>query len=183
MSSSAANVIMIPARLTAQNLAEAIDRPITEVQAVLGARQEPAAPDDYLSADLAIAVAETLGVDVSIEARDMALECLYQWETVGELGDLPPGRAGKLTRGVVEDLDDLDASIESVAEHWSVARMPIVDRNVIRLGLFELLSEPETSTAVIVSEAVRLAQTYSTEKSASFVNGVLASLAKEVRGR
>jgi N utilization substance protein B len=83
---------------------------------------------------------------------------------------------------VVESLDDLDAQIESVSEHWSVARMPLVDRNIIRLGLFELQSRPEPSTAVIVSEAVRLAQVYSTEKSGSFVNGVLATLAKSVRG-
>lgn len=59
--------------------------------------------------------------------------------------------------------------------------MPLVDRNIIRLGLFELQSAPEPPTAVIVSEAVRLAQVYSTEKSGSFVNGVLATLARSVR--
>lgn len=172
---------MIPARVTAHDLADAIRRPVTEVQAVLEARQEPAAPDDVLSAELAMAVARSLGVSVAIEARDMALECLYQWETVGELLDVPPGRVERLARGVVEGLDDLDESIESVSEHWSVARMPIVDRNIIRLGLLELRTEPQNPTGVIVSEAVRLAQTYSTEKSASFVNGILASLAKQVR--
>ncbi len=172
---------MIPARLTAHDLAEAIGRPLTEVQAVLEARQEPAAPDDFLSGDLAAAVAKSLGTRVAIEARDRALESLYQWETVGELSDVPSGRAERLARGVVENLDDLDAGIESVSEHWSIARMPIVDRNIIRLGLFELRNEPQTSTGVIVSEAVRLAQTYSTEKSGSFVNGILASLAKKAR--
>ncbi len=59
--------------------------------------------------------------------------------------------------------------------------MPVVDRNIIRIALYELLSDPDTPTAVIVSEAVRLANTYSTEKSASFVNGVLATLAKTIR--
>lgn len=181
MSRSAADVVMIPARLTARELAVAIRRPVDAVQAALEARREPSAPDDILSAELAVLVAGNLGVHVSIEARDMALECLYQWETVGELGELPSGRAGTITRGVIDRLDDLDALIEAASEHWSVARMPIVDRNVIRLGLFELQDDPETPTAVVVSEAVRLAQTYSTEKSASFVNGVLATLAKKIR--
>jgi len=181
MSPSAANVIMIPARLTAADLAAAIGRPLREIQAVLEAREEPSAPDDYLGADLAIAVAKASGVDVSIEARDLALECLYQRETSGALPEVPAGRAERLTRGVVERLEHLDSAIESVAEHWSVARMPVVDRNVLRIGLFELQNEPNTATGVIVAEAVRLAQTYSTEKSASFVNGVLARLAEKVR--
>lgn len=181
MSRSAAHVVMIPARVTARELAGAIGRPVNEVQAALEARQEPSGPGDILSAELAIAVAGVLGVDVSIEARDMALECLYEWETVGELDEFPPGKAGTITRGVIDRLDDLDSLIEAASEHWSVARMPIVDRNVIRLGLFELQQDPKTPTAVVVSEAVRLAHTYSTEKSASFVNGVLSSLAKKIR--
>ena len=59
--------------------------------------------------------------------------------------------------------------------------MPVVDRNILRIGLFELKHDRDTPTAVIVTEAVRMAQTYSTERSGSFVNGVLATLAKEVR--
>ena len=76
---------------------------------------------------------------------------------------------------------DLDEMIESVAERWSVARMPVVDRNIIRIALQELRVDKATPTAVVISEAVRLAQTYSTEKSAAFVNGVLATLAKTIR--
>jgi N utilization substance protein B len=59
--------------------------------------------------------------------------------------------------------------------------MPLVDRNILRLGLFELESDRDTATPVVVSEAVRLAQLYSTEKSGAFINGVLATLAKGVR--
>jgi N utilization substance protein B len=59
--------------------------------------------------------------------------------------------------------------------------MPVVDRSILRLGLFELMHEPNVPTAVIVSEAVRLARTYSTERSGSFVNGVLATLARSAR--
>lgn len=173
--------IMIPARISARDLADAINREVSEVQAVLTARNQPGGPDDPLDAKLAIATAGVLGVSVVIEARDLALAYLYEYETRGEMAEDPEGRAGRLVKGVVENLDDLDAQIESVSEHWSVARMPLVDRNIIRLGLWELQSAPEPSTAVIISEAVRLAQVYSTEKSGAFVNGVLAALAKSVR--
>jgi N utilization substance protein B len=92
------------------------------------------------------------------------------------------GRVGFLVRGVLDHKEDLDHEIESASEHWSVARMPVIDRTILRLGLFELRHSKETPTAVVVSEAVRLAQTYSTERSGSFVNGVLASLARAARG-
>ncbi len=177
----ASKSIMIPARLSARALADAINKEVGEVQAVLTARNESNDPDELLGADLAVAAANFLGVEVVIEARHLALERLYEHETRGEMADDPEGRAGRLVRGVLDNLDDLDTQIESVSEHWSVARMPLVDRNIIRLGLFELQSSSEPSTAVIVSEAVRLAQIYSTEKSGSFVNGVLATLAKSVR--
>jgi transcription antitermination factor NusB len=173
--------LIIPARITTRELAERIDRPIAEVQAVLRAQLEDDAPDGILGAELAIAAAEVLGVDVTVEPRDLALERLYEYETRGEMGSDAGGRAGALVDGVVTSLDELDEMIQAVSEHWSVARMPVIDRNIIRIGLFELRSEAMTPTAVVISEAVRLAQTYSTERSASFVNGVLATLAKTIR--
>lgn len=172
---------VIPARLTASDLAGVIGRDVQEVQAVLAARNQPDAPDDVIGAELAIAVAATLGKTVTVEARDLALECLYELETRGEVASDIGGKAGAMVDGVVSDLDELDELIESVSEHWSVARMPVVDRNIIRIGLYELRAETATPTAVIVAEAVRLAETYSTEKSPSFVNGVLATLARSIR--
>jgi transcription antitermination factor NusB len=174
-------MLAIPARVTARELATAIGRDIGEVLAALRARDQPDAPEDILGADVAISVAKTLGVEVTVEPRDLALELLYEYETRGEIGSDVGGRAGAIVEGVVSNLDDLDGMIESVAEHWSVARMPVIDRNVIRIGLHELRSDEMTPTAVVVAEAVRLAQTYSTEKSAAFVNGVLATLAKTIR--
>lgn len=174
-------MLALPARVTAKELARAIDRDIDEVQAALRAREQPDAPEDILGAELAIAVAKSLGVDATVEPRDLALERLYEYETRGEIGSDVGGRAGGIVEGVLSNLDELDELIESVAEHWSVARMPVIDRNVIRIGLHELRSDETTPTAVVVSEAVRLAQTYSTEKSAAFVNGVLATLAKTIR--
>jgi N utilization substance protein B len=86
-----------------------------------------------------------------------------------------------MVSGVVGDAESLDTEIEEASEHWSVARMPLIDRAILRLGLWELRNEPGTPTSVVVSEAVRLANTYSTGRSGSFVNGVLATLARSVR--
>lgn len=173
---------IIPARITAVELAQHIGRQPDAILSELRTRGEPNADDEFIGAELAIEIAASLGVVVSVEARDLALERLYEYETKGAIESDAGGRAGAMVEGVVSDLDDLDGMIESVAEHWSVARMPVIDRNIIRIGLLELRDEPSTPTAVIVAEAVRLAQTYSTEKSAAFVNGVMATLAKALRG-
>lgn len=178
---SADGGIVIPARLTAVDLASRIDREPTEVCAVLAARGEPNSPEDFMAGDLAVAVARSLGATVTVEARDLALECLYELEAKGELSSAPEGKAGTIVAGVTGTLDELDEMIESVSERWTVARMPVIDRNILRIGVHELINEPQTPTPVVVSEAVRLATTYSTEKSAMFVNGVLATLAKTTR--
>lgn len=178
---SDSGTLIIPARVSAQDLATLIQRDFNEVRAVLEARGEPSAPEDVLGAELAIAVARTLGVNATVESRDLALERLYEFETRGEISADAGGRAGEIVESVLSDLDDLDEMIESVAEHWSVARMPVVDRNIIRIGLYELRSDPATPKAVVIAEAVRLAHTYSTEKSPAFVNGVLATLATTIR--
>jgi N utilization substance protein B len=120
---------------------------------------------------------------MSEEPRDLALETLYQVEISGDTSDVEglAGKVGFLVRGVLDHREELDHEIESASEHWSVARMPVIDRSILRLGLFELRHSRETPTAVVVSEAVRLAKTYSTERSGAFVNGVLASLARSTR--
>lgn len=179
--SGSADTQIIPARITADDLAARIDRSLDEVRAVLAARGESDAPEDVLGADLAIEVSRALGVTVTVESRDLALERLYEYETRGEMEPDVGGRAGAIVEGVVSSLDELDEMIESVAENWTVARMPVIDRNILRIGLYELRSDPITPTAVVVSEAVRLAQTYSTERSPAFVNGVLATLSRTLR--
>lgn len=172
---------VIPARLTLGQLAERIGRSIAEVEAALRDRDQPESSDDVLGAETATDVAAALGVRVTVEPRDLALERLYEYESRGELEADMGGRAGGIVNGVISDLEELDGMIESVSEHWSVARMPVIDRNILRIGLHELRVEPATPTAVVIAEAVRLAQTYSTEKSAAFVNGVLATLARTIR--
>src|SRR5690606_24852141 len=108
------------------------------------------------------------------------LEQLYAHETHGELPELE-GRVGRMVEGIIGDLEGLDSRIEQISEHWAVSRMPVIDRNILRIGLYELESDPSVPTAVVISEAVRLASTYSTERSAAFVNGLLSTLAKKVR--
>ncbi|HKX74944.1 MAG TPA: transcription antitermination factor NusB [Acidimicrobiia bacterium] len=118
------------------------------------------------------------------EPRDLALEVLYevdQREVASVTVDLPP-KPARLVEGVLAHKAELDAAIDAASEHWRLARMPVVDRAILRLGLYELRYEHETPAAVVISEAVRLAKTYSTEKSGAFVNGVLAALALHERG-
>jgi N utilization substance protein B len=184
MSSDAASITNIPARVTVEELASALDLDLSEIQAVLSAQGEPSSPDDVVGADVALAVAGSLGVPLAVEARDLALETLYQAEISGEAtgAEHLSGRVGFLVHGVLQRKEELDHEIELASEHWSVARMPVIDRSILRLGLFELHHSRETPTPVVVSEAVRLARTYSTERSGAFVNGVLASLARSARG-
>ena len=77
------------------------------------------------------------------------------------------------------EIDDL---VGQASIGWDVPRMAVVDRNVLRLALAELLGSPDVPTAVILDEAVELAAAYSTDDSGRFVNGVLATLAAQVRG-
>jgi N utilization substance protein B len=117
------------------------------------------------------------------EPRDVALQALYQADRTGDpgsLSDLPP-KARRLVEGVMSCTDELDGTIAEASDHWSIERMPVIDRAILRLGLYELRHVPATPAAVVVNEAVRLAKTYSTQRSGAFVNGVLAALAETER--
>jgi transcription antitermination protein NusB len=84
-----------------------------------------------------------------------------------------------LVRGVLEERGALDERIAHASEHWRLSRMTRVDRNVLRLGTWELLHEMDTPRAVILDEAVELAKRFGTEDSGAFVNGVLGRVADE----
>jgi transcription antitermination protein NusB len=86
-----------------------------------------------------------------------------------------------LVTGVGSHGDRIDELIGRFARDWAVDRMPAVDRNILRLAVYELLERPDVPTAAVISEAVELAKRYSTDESGRFVNGVLASVAAEVR--
>ena len=123
------------------------------------------------------------------QARERALSLLYEAETKGvtpaavlEALPVEPARfAAELVRGVGEHGDEVDDYIRRFAKGWALDRMPALDRALLRIGVFELLHRPDVPTGAVLSEAVELASTYSTEDSGRFVNGVLAQIAKDVR--
>ena len=123
------------------------------------------------------------------EARERAIELLYEADTRSAKPDeileaLPlepdPYAAAAFT-GVSEAQIRIDEVIEEFSTGWSVHRMPLVDRAILRLAVWELLDRPDVPTAVVLNEAVELAKDYSTERSPAFINGVLDAVAANVR--
>lgn len=79
----------------------------------------------------------------------------------------------ELYHGIAEKVAELDERIQKTAANWEIGRMACVDRALLRLGTYELLYRPDVPPKVSISEAIELAKKYSTEKSSSFVNGIL----------
>lgn len=86
-----------------------------------------------------------------------------------------------LVGGIVDHLETLDARIGAAAIDWKLNRMPTIDRNILRLATYEMLYSKDVPISVIISEALELAQDYSTDDAKKFVNGVLSTLAREIR--
>jgi len=124
------------------------------------------------------------------KARKRALDILFEAELRGTpvlelraaritLGSPPvPDYAADLVRGVAVHQARIDALIAEYAEGWALDRMPAVDRNVLRIGVYELLWAEDVPDAVAISEAVLLARDLSTDASPAFVNGLLARIAE-----
>jgi N utilization substance protein B len=102
-------------------------------------------------------------------------------EVLADLPVPPQEFAGALARGVEEHQVRIDGLISRHAIDWSLERMPVVDRAVLRMATFELGWRPDVPTSVVLSEAVELAKAYSTDESGGFVNGLLATIAHELR--
>jgi N utilization substance protein B len=123
------------------------------------------------------------------EARERALSLLYEAETkdktpaelLKELPVPPDPFAADLVAGVGDRLEQIDTLVAQHSIGWALDRMPAIDRAVLRLATYELLARPDVPTPVVLSEAVELASSYSTEESGRFVNGVLSAIATEVR--
>ena len=124
------------------------------------------------------------------KARKRALDILFEAEQRGTpvldllaeritVGSTPvPGYAADLVRGVTVHTARIDELISQYAEGWTMDRMPAVDRNVLRIGVYELLWADDVPDAVAINEAVLLAQDLSTDASPAFVNGLLARIAE-----
>ncbi|HEX9696381.1 MAG TPA: transcription antitermination factor NusB [Actinomycetota bacterium] len=87
--------------------------------------------------------------------------------------------ARAIVEGVVAHADEIDGLIRGYADRWALERMPVVDRNLLRIGLYEILHEPSVPAGAAVNDAVELAKMYSTEDSGRFVNGMLARASRE----
>lgn len=127
--------------------------------------------------------------DERSDARERALYLLYEAHSKGIAPEAtidlqvvePDEMTRQLVLGVGRTLAVLDEKIAAKAKGWTLARMPVLDLNVMRLGVFELIERADVPTAVILNEAVELAKRFSTDDSGRFVNGVLAAVAAEVR--
>lgn len=125
--------------------------------------------------------------------REAALQMLFSLESGGSIervlshfwrltpGD-PEGReyADGLARGVANEIDRVDGIIRKASVNWRLERMARVDRNILRMGAWELLHGPDIPRAVIIDEGVELAKKFGTEESSSFVNGVLDRIADDL---
>ncbi len=125
--------------------------------------------------------------------REWALQLLYQAECRGhqlgetarfwrhfQKGDKVPAYLVKLVEGVATHQEELDALIRQHSEHWRLERMAAVDRNLLRLSLYELLHQPTVPAKVVLNEAVELAKRYGSEDSGAFINGILDCVRKTV---
>ena len=127
-------------------------------------------------------------------AREVVLQMLYQLEASGQdaqrvlesyrasfgEGPFPDEFARETFIDVAGRIGELDGTIASASDNWRLARMSLVDRNILRLGVFELRFRPDTPPRVAINEAVELAKRFGTEDSAAFVNGVLDRIARDL---
>ena len=129
------------------------------------------------------------------------MQSLYEWDFYGKtkgtleeivernIEDFGPGLEDmsfiwNLISGVEKHLTEIDKIIETAAPEWPIAQIPIIDRNVLRIGLYELLysNKEEVPPKVAINEAIELAKTFSGKTSGKFVNGVLGTVYKQLSG-
>ncbi len=123
------------------------------------------------------------------------MQMLFQ----GDLGKQTPEEVGRLfwasvtdvdaeTRGFAEDLHrvaasraaEIDALIEEHSQNWRIERMPVVDRNLLRCGIAEMLAFPKTPAAIVINESLEVARRYAAPESVQFLNGVLDAVARDL---
>jgi len=124
------------------------------------------------------------------KARTLALQVLYEVDSAGHgveevltrlLAEevLPEENASftrELVRGVIQNKERIDQTIQSFAPAWPIEQIPMVDRNILRLAIYEILLDNKVPVKVAINEAVELAKTFGSDNSSRFVNGVLGSV-------
>jgi N utilization substance protein B len=135
-------------------------------------------------------------VGVRRKARILALQALYETDSVGHEAVLALSRllaskklseeggafAGELLRGVIRHREEIDQNIRRYAPAWPVEQIPTIDRNILRLAIFEILFDKKVPVKVAINEAVELAKRFGGDNSPRFVNGVLGSVSGLVVG-
>jgi len=128
------------------------------------------------------------------KSRELALQALFQEELSGAAGLLDFEEfcahfqvskkaipyARKLLHGVHERREALNQQISRYAENWRLERMSVIDRNILRLAVFELLYQDDVPTSVAINEAVEIAKRFSTDDSGPFINGILDGMARDI---
>lgn len=127
-------------------------------------------------------------------AREYVLQILFQLEITGSklsddvLNEFWKGKdespevkefTESIVRGTLEHIVSLDEIIKNAAEHWALDRMAVVDKNILRAAGYELIYRKDIPASVAINEALEIAKKYSTEESASFLNGILDKISKE----
>jgi len=126
------------------------------------------------------------------KARELALQMLFQHDISGNnpetilatFEDLRKVRpavrdfAARIFTGTIESLPKIDEMITQQADNWRLSRMATVDRNIIRMSVFEFLNEDDTPKLVIIDEAIEIAKKFGTQKSSQFINGILDGILK-----
>jgi len=134
-------------------------------------------------------------------SRSIAMQSLYEWDFSGKSKDLEKvveknikefgpgledtGLVWQIVTGVVKYLFDLDKIIAKAAPEWPIDQITIVDRNILRIGLYELLyaNKDEVPPKVAINEAIELAKSFGGESSGKFINGVLGTVYKEIENK
>jgi N utilization substance protein B len=129
-------------------------------------------------------------------ARELALQFLYQLDVNDAIDPTPfegefwaerssddevKGFATTLVAGAKGRQEEIDRLIVQVAEHWELDRMAVVDRNILRLAIFELLDQADVPPKVAINEAIEIAKKFGTGESSRFINGILDRVHKELR--
>ncbi len=128
------------------------------------------------------------------KARESTLQILFQLEfDIAQLGKTlndywKSRKAHKeireysnwLSRGIITHQKKIDTVIQSISEHWRISRMTLIDRNILRMAVFELLYEESIDPAVVINEAIEIAKKYSGEKASTFINGILDAVRKNL---
>lgn len=123
-------------------------------------------------------------------ARELALQALYEIDSAGHeaeevvthllaeerLAEENANFARELVRGVIQNKEKIDENIRSFAPAWPIEQIPVIDRNILRLAIFEILIDNKVPVKVAINEAVELAKTFGADSSSKFVNGVLGSI-------